>query len=51
VYQDASVELQQPGCVSMMLTTRALVCSVVVVDGATEVLLRPKDWPSLWSLN
>jgi NAD(P)-dependent dehydrogenase (short-subunit alcohol dehydrogenase family) len=33
-----------------MLHTPVLVGSVVVVDGGTEALLRPKDWPAMWSL-
>lgn len=34
----------------MMLQSPVLVGSVVVVDGGTEALLRPKDWPAMWSL-
>jgi NAD(P)-dependent dehydrogenase (short-subunit alcohol dehydrogenase family) len=34
-----------------MLAMPALVGSVVTVDGGTEALLRPRDWPSMWSLS
>ena len=36
--------------IAMMLATPVLVGSVVVVDGGTEALLRPTDWPAMWSL-
>jgi NAD(P)-dependent dehydrogenase (short-subunit alcohol dehydrogenase family) len=35
----------------MLLYMPAFVGSVVVVDGGTEALLRPKDWPSVWTLS
>jgi NAD(P)-dependent dehydrogenase (short-subunit alcohol dehydrogenase family) len=34
-----------------MLAIPVLVGSVVTVDGGTEALLRPKDWPSVWTLS
>jgi NAD(P)-dependent dehydrogenase (short-subunit alcohol dehydrogenase family) len=37
--------------IAMLLTTEAFVGSVVVADGGTEALLRPKDWPSVWALS
>jgi NAD(P)-dependent dehydrogenase (short-subunit alcohol dehydrogenase family) len=39
------------GVIEMLLTTEAFVGSVVVADGGTEALLRPRDWPSRWSLS
>lgn len=33
-----------------MLASPMLVGSVLVADGGTEALLRPKDWPSVWTL-
>jgi NAD(P)-dependent dehydrogenase (short-subunit alcohol dehydrogenase family) len=33
-----------------MLASPMLVGSVVVADGGTEALLRPKDWPAVWAL-
>jgi NAD(P)-dependent dehydrogenase (short-subunit alcohol dehydrogenase family) len=37
--------------IAFMLATPVFVGSVVVVDGGTEALLRPKDWPAVWQLN
>jgi NAD(P)-dependent dehydrogenase (short-subunit alcohol dehydrogenase family) len=34
-----------------MLAAPMLVGSVVVADGGTEALLRPRDWPAMWALN
>jgi NAD(P)-dependent dehydrogenase (short-subunit alcohol dehydrogenase family) len=36
--------------IMMMLSSAVLVGSVVVVDGGTEALLRPTDWPAMWKL-
>lgn len=37
--------------IAMLLTNETFVGSVVVADGGTEALLRPKDWPSMWALS
>lgn len=37
--------------IAMLLASEAFVGSVVVADGGTEALLRPKDWPNVWSLS
>ena len=37
--------------IAMLLTSEVFVGSVVVADGGTEALLRPKDWPSMWALS
>ncbi len=39
------------GVIAFMLATPILVGSVVVADGGTEALLRPKDWPAMWALS
>lgn len=36
--------------ITFVRATRVLVGSVVVVDGGTEAMLRPTDWPAVWSL-
>jgi NAD(P)-dependent dehydrogenase (short-subunit alcohol dehydrogenase family) len=37
--------------IAMLLANEAFVGSVVVADGGTEALLRPTDWPGVWSLS
>jgi NAD(P)-dependent dehydrogenase (short-subunit alcohol dehydrogenase family) len=36
--------------IAFTLACPVLVGSVVVADGGTEALLRPKDWPAVWAL-
>ena len=36
--------------IAFMLTSRVLIGTVLVADGGTEALLRPKDWPAGWTL-
>jgi NAD(P)-dependent dehydrogenase (short-subunit alcohol dehydrogenase family) len=38
------------GVIVFMLAAPMLVGSVIVADGGTEALLRPKDWPAMWAL-
>lgn len=35
--------------IAFVLAARAFVGSVVVADGGTEALLRPRDWPTVWT--
>jgi NAD(P)-dependent dehydrogenase (short-subunit alcohol dehydrogenase family) len=37
--------------IAFMLRAPMLVGSVIVADGGTEALLRPKDWPAMWALS
>jgi NAD(P)-dependent dehydrogenase (short-subunit alcohol dehydrogenase family) len=37
--------------IAFALTNAVLVGSVLVADGGTEALLRPTDWPAVWSLS
>jgi NAD(P)-dependent dehydrogenase (short-subunit alcohol dehydrogenase family) len=37
--------------IAFVLATPALIGSVVVADGGTEALLRPKDWPAVWRIS
>lgn len=37
--------------IAFMLAAPALVGSVLVADGGTEALLRPRDWPAMWALS
>jgi len=37
--------------IAFALATPALVGSVVVADGGTEALLRPRDWPAVWRIS
>lgn len=36
--------------IAFVLESPALVGTVLVADGGTEALLRPKDWPAVWRL-
>jgi NAD(P)-dependent dehydrogenase (short-subunit alcohol dehydrogenase family) len=37
--------------IAFVLASPVLVGSVVVADGGTEALLRPKDWPAVWRVS
>lgn len=37
--------------IAFMLAAPMLVGCVLVADGGTEALLRPKDWPAVWTLS
>lgn len=37
--------------IAFALTNPILVGSVLVADGGTEALLRPKDWPAVWRIS